>query len=98
MPPYSLTNFEMQKYYQNEPRFNEVYSRDNIPNKTKDWIYIINLNEYSDNGTHWFALYELNNNITSFDNFGVEHIPKEIKRFIDKSTIINSIFRIQAHN
>ena len=98
MPPHSLTNFEMQKYYQNEPRFNEVYSRDNIPNKTKDWIYIINLNEYSDNGTHWFALCELNNNITSFDNFGVEHIPKEIKRFIDKSTIINSIFRIQAHN
>ena len=31
MPPYPLTNFEIQKYYQNEPKFNDVYSRDNLP-------------------------------------------------------------------
>ena len=98
MPAHPLTNFEMQKYYQNEPTFNEVYSRDNIPNKIKDWTFIINLNEYSDNGTHWIALYELNDNVTSFGNFGVKHFPKEIKKFIDKSTIVKSIFRIQAHN
>ena len=35
MPPNSLTNFEMQKYYQNKPKFNGVYSRNNLP-KIKD--------------------------------------------------------------
>ena len=47
MPPHPLTNFEIQKYYQNEPRFNGVYSRDNL-RKIKDKAYIINLDEYSD--------------------------------------------------
>ena len=56
MPPHPLTNFEMQKHYKNEPRFNGVYSRDNLP-KIKDGPYIINLDEYSDNGTHWVALW-----------------------------------------
>ena len=54
MPPHPLNNFEIQKY-QNEPRFNGVYSRDNLQ-KIKDGTYIINLDEYSDIGTHWFAL------------------------------------------
>ena len=48
-----LTNFEIQNYYQNEPRFNSVYSKDNLPNKTKDGAYVINLDEYSDTGSHW---------------------------------------------
>ena len=83
MPPYPLTNFEIQKYYQNEPKFNGVYSRDNLPDKIKDGAYIINLDEYSDIGTHWIALYVVrNNDATYFDSFGVEHIPEEIKTFI----------------
>ena len=97
MPPHPLTNFEIQKYYQNEPRFNGVYSRDNLP-KIKDGAYVINLDEYSDIGTHWVALYVHNNNVTYFDSFGVEHIPKEIKMFINKSTIVTNIFRIQAYD
>ena len=63
MPPYPLTNFEIQKYYQNEPRFNGVYLRDNLQ-KVKDGAYIINLDEYSDIGTHWVALYVQNNDVT----------------------------------
>ena len=55
--PYPLTNFEIQKYYQNEPRFNGGYSRDNLPSKIKDGAYVINLDEYSDIGTHWIGLY-----------------------------------------
>ena len=48
-----------------------------LPNKIKDGAYIINLDEYSDIGTHWIALYvKNNNNIIFFDSFGVEHIPK----------------------
>ena len=60
-------------------RFNGVFSRDNLRNKIKDGACIINLNEYSDIGTHWAALYVKNNGIIYFDSFGVEHIPKEIK-------------------
>ena len=73
---------KIQKYYQNEPRFSRVFSRDNLP-KIKDGVYIINLDEYSDIGTHWVALYVQNNNVTYFNSFGVEHIPKEIKAFIN---------------
>ena len=42
MPPSLLTNFEIKRYYQNEPRFNGVFSRDNIPKKIKDEAYLIN--------------------------------------------------------
>ena len=56
MPSHPLTNFEIQKYYQDVPRFNGIYSRDNLT-EIKNGIYIINLHEYSDIGTHWVALY-----------------------------------------
>ena len=46
-------------------------------NKIKDGAYVINLDEYTDIGTHWIALYTSNNNVTYFDIFGVEQIPKE---------------------
>ena len=52
LSPHPLTNFEIQKYYQNEPKFNGVFSRDNLPNKIKDGPYTINLDQYSDIGTH----------------------------------------------
>ena len=99
MPPHPLTNFEIQKYYQNEPRFNGVYSRDNLT-ETKDGAYVINLDEYSNAGTHWVALYAINNNnVTYFVSFGVEHIPKEIKAFIYFSLSITTIFfRIQVYD
>ena len=74
--PHLLTNFEMQKYYQNEPRFNRVFSRDNLANKIKDGYYVINLNEYEDVDTHWIALFCRKNEIVYFDSFGVEHIPE----------------------
>ena len=45
MQAHPLTNFEKKNYYENEPRFNGVYSTD----------------EYEDTGTHWIALYVKNN-------------------------------------
>ena len=51
MPPHPLTNFEIQRHYQNEPRFNQVHSRDNLPNKVKDGAHVINIADYSDIGT-----------------------------------------------
>ena len=77
MPPHPLTNFYKQKYYQDERKFNGVYSRNNLPKK-QDGAYVINLDEYKSIGTHWIALYENGNNTSYFDSFGVERIPKEI--------------------
>ena len=46
--------------------------------------------------THWVALY-VQNNVSYFDSFGSEHIPKEIKAFIKNKNIATNIFRIQAY-
>ena len=98
MTPHPLTNFEIEAYYQNEPRFNGVYSIDNLNDKIKDGAYVTNLDEYSDIGTHWIALYVNTKIVTYFDSFGVEDIPKEIKRFLDSKNIIANIFKIQAYD
>ena len=58
----------------------------NLP-KIKDEAYRINLDDNSDIGTHWIAFYFHNNNVTYFNSFGVEHIPKEIKAFIKTKNI-----------
>ena len=49
-------------------------------------------------GTHWIALYVNGNNIIYFDSFGVEHIPKEIKKLIKNKNVIINIYRIQAYD
>ena len=98
MSAHPLTNFEIQEYYKNEARFNGVFSRDNLPKTLKNGTYVINLDEYEDVGTHWIALYVKDNEITYFDSFGVENVPKEIKKFIGHKNIKTNIFRIQTDN
>ena len=107
LPAHPLTNLEIQEYYQNEPRFNGVFSRDNLPNTirpkgldsaVKNGAYVINLDEYHDIGTHWVALYVNNKIVIYFDSFGVEHIPREIMKFISSRKIITNIYRIQAYD
>ena len=85
-------------YYQNEPRFNWLYSRDDLPDKIKDGTYLINLYEYSHIRTHWIALYVNFKTVTYFDSFGVEHVSKDIKQIADNKNIITNIFRIQAYH
>ena len=97
MPTHHLTNFEIQEYYENEPKFNGVCSRNNLSN-IKYGAYIINLDEYESIGTQWIVYYVNDNNATYFDSFGVDHIPKEIKKFIENRKIITNIYRIQAYN
>ena len=83
-----------------------VFILEIIYQKIKDRAYVINLDEHYDIGTHWIALQVINNtnnnnnnnNVTSFDSFGVEHISKEIKEFINNRNIIINIFRIQAYD
>ena len=98
MTPHPLTNFEIQTYYQNEPRFIGVYSRDNLPDKAKDGVYVINLDEYYDIGTYWIALYVNKETVRYIDSFGIEHIPKEVKKFIGSRNIISNIYRIQNYD
>ena len=97
MPRHPLTNFEIQKYYHNEPKFNGFYLRNNFP-KIRDGAYLINLDEFKSIGTHWIALYVNGNNIIYFDSFWVGHFPKEIKKIIGNKNIITNIYRIQAYD
>ena len=96
MRPHFLTNFEIQKYYKNEAKFIGVYSRNNLP-KIKDGAYVINLDEYKSIRTHWMALFvdgdkgSISYDATYFDSFGVEHLPKEIEKFIGNKNIITNI-------
>ena len=89
MPPHPLTNFQIQNYYQNENKFNGVYSKNNL-HKIKDGVYVINLDEYKSVETHWIALYVNGNNgsasynATHFHSFGVKPIPQEIAKFYRK--------------
>ena len=96
MLPHPVTNVETQKY-QNQTRFNGFYSRDNLP-KIKDGACVINLDEYSDIGTYLIALYVLNNDVTYFHSFRVEHIPIEMEAFIGNKNIKRNIFRIQTYD
>ena len=98
MPPHPLANFEMQRYYQNEPRFIGVFSINNLPKLIKDGAYVINLDKYGDVGTHWIALFCNRNEIVYFDSFGVHHVPEEIKNFVGNKNIITNIFRVQAND
>ena len=101
MLPHPLTNFEIQKCYQTEPKFNDVHSRNNL-HKIKDGPYTTNLDEYKSIGAHWIALYVNGDNgsasydATYFDSFRAELIPKEIKKIIGNKNIITNIHRMQA--
>ena len=93
------TNFDLQKYYQNEPKLNGVYSRNNLP-KIKDREYEINLDEYKSTGPQWIALYMNGKNKralydkTYFDSFGVEHNRKEISKSRENKNILTNIYKI----
>ena len=78
MLPDSLTNFEIQNYYQNEPNFNRVYLKSNLTN-IKNGTYEINFDGHQPVGTHCIVLYVQGDNVSYVDRFGVEHMPKEIK-------------------
>ena len=98
LPFHPLTNIEINEYYKNEPRFNSVYSRNNLPKIIKKGAYVINLDEYANIGTYWIALFVKPKYMVYFDSFGVEHIPKEIKKFIGNKDIKANIFRLQSYD
>ena len=97
MPSYPLTNFEIQKYYENEPKFNDVYLRNNL-SKIMDGAYIIALDECKSIRTHSISLFVNDNNITYIDSFGVEHIPKKIRKFIRNKNVATNIYRVKTYD
>ena len=96
LPFHPLTNIQINEYYIYEPRFNDVYSRNNLPKTFKKEAYVINLAEYENTGTHWIALFVKTNEAIYFDSFGIKHIPKEIEHAIGNKEIkaINHITAI----
>ena len=75
--PRPVTNFEIQKYYQNEPRFNGVYSTNNLPQKLKDGAYEINLDEY----------------VLLVQHFGLLCYVKEVKLLISIVLVLNMFLK-----
>ena len=71
-----------------------VFIQEIIYVKKKDGALTINLDEYESIGTHWIALYVNDNNVTYFDSFEVEHIPKEILKLIGNKNITTDIYRV----
>ena len=88
----------MQTYYQSDPRFNGIYSRDNLNDKIRDGSFVINLDECRNIGSDLVALYVNNKTVTYFGSFGVEDIPEEIKIIVNNKNIIANIFRIKAYD
>ena len=74
-----------------------MYSRNNLPNGIKKGVYVINLDEYENTGTHEVSLFFKPKYTVYFDSFAIAHIPKEINKFINKD-IKSNIFRIQAYD
>ena len=105
MPFHPLTIFEISEYYKNEPRFNSVYSRDNLPKTIKKGAYVINLDEYRDVGTHWIALYvnEISfktNEVIYFDSFSandtkITSVKSDLSGYAKKSEVANDITTIK---
>ena len=94
----SLSSFNKlcnTKTFQNEPRFNGVYSKDNLPKTIKGGTYVINLDKYANFDTHWIDLYNSNTEIIYFDSFEIEHVPEAIKKIIGHKI---DIIRMQANN
>ena len=98
LPFHPLTNIKINENYINEPRFNGVYSRNNLAKKIKKGAYLIKFDEYENNGTYWIALFVKTNEAIYFDSFGIEHIPNEINKFIGNKNIKSNIFRLQAYD
>ena len=98
MPLHPLTDFEIEDYFKDEPRFNGVSSRNNLPKTIKNGGYVINLDHSKNTETNWVVLFVKNNEVIYFDSFGVEHILREIKKIIGNKDIKTNIFRIQAYD
>ena len=66
LTPHPLTNFEIQEYYQNEPRFNGVFSRDNLPNNSNNNNSNNNNNNNNNNNLKYKNIIKMNLDLMEF--------------------------------
>ena len=92
-----LTNLEIQNYFQNQPKLKGLSSKYNLP-RINDGAYVINLDKCQSIGTHWIAFNVNGDTVTCFDSFGVEYVPKEIKKPIGNKNITTNIYKIQPND
>ena len=92
----SLNKLWNTKYYKNEVRFNDVYSRNDLPKKVKHGAYVINLDKYTDVGTQWIGLFWNWIETVYLDSFGVENVLEEVKKLVGNKNIIAAVFWVQA--
>ena len=88
----SIMQFYITEYFNNEPRFNGVYSKDNLP-RIKDETFFINLNDKQSKGTHWISLFIHKNTVTYFDSFGIKYIPQDVLSKIKHKSINHNVLR-----
>ena len=93
-PLHPLSNFEITKYFNDEPRFNGIFSRNNLP-RIKDRAYVINLDDKNSKETHWVSWFVDKNLAVYLDSFGIEDIPQEVLNKIKGISITQNLFRIQ---
>ena len=89
-----LNNIEITNYFNYEPRFNGVFSRNNIP-RINDGAYVINLHDKNSKGKQWASLFIDKNTAVYFDSFGIEYILEEVLNKIRDKSITHNIFRMQ---
>ena len=92
---HSLNNINITNYFYDKPRFNVVFSRNNLP-RIKDWAYVINLDGRNGKGTHWISLIIHNDVAISFNYFGIEYIPQEVIQKIRDKPSTRNIFRMSC--
>ena len=94
VPLHPLNNNKITNYFKYEPRFKDVFSRNNLP-RIKDRAYVVNLDDKKSKITHWVSLFIDRNAVVYFDSFGIEYIPLEVLNKIRDKSITHNIFRIR---
>ena len=89
-----LNNIEITNYFKYEPRFNSIFSRNNLP-RIKDGAYVIHLDDKNSKGTYWVSVFIDRNKTVYFHSFGIGYFPQEILDKIRDESITHNIFRIQ---
>ena len=97
VPLHPLHNIKITNYFNYKPRFNGVFSRNNIP-RIKDGTYVINLDDKKNKGTHWVLTFIDRKKAVYFDSLGIEYIPQKVLNKIKDKSIIHNIYRIQHNN
>ena len=97
VPLQPLSNIKITKHFSHKPRFNGIFSRNNL-SRIKDGPYVINLDDKNSKATHWVSLFINRNTVVYFDSFGIEYIPQEVLNKIRDKSITHNIFSIQNND